>query len=120
MQRQERFQQDPRVVLSFVHCRWLSLQAKQSVDRCLSGADRILHSKHHIVREFAILPDKGEVLRAFRYDLGTIALASGKKVAGDEGHHARNACAGVEDSRSMRFDAQMANDLRHHFTSSAY
>ena len=66
-------------------------------------------------REFAILPDEGQVPGTLGYDLRTITLASRKKLAGDEGHHARNAGGGIEDSRTILCEVQMADDLRHDF-----
>jgi hypothetical protein len=109
-------QQNTGIELSLVYGRRLSVQTKQRVDHRLRGANGILNCEHHIVGEFAILSNEGEVLETFRYNLGAIALASRKKLAGDERHHARDADAGIENPGTMLSEAQMAYDLRHDFS----
>jgi hypothetical protein len=64
-------------------------------------------------------PTKARFFEPSGLTMSSIALASGKKLAGDEGHHARDAGAGFENPASLLLEAQMADDLRHDFSPGA-
>ena len=100
-------------MISFVDWRGGALQPEQQVHCGLRGTDRIFHRKHDIVRKFAELSDEGEVLGAFRNDQGAIALGATQELAGDEGHHARDAGARFKYLVGLGLNSKVAHDLCH-------
>ena len=75
MKRQKGAEQNARIMIAFVDRQWRAVEREQGVNSGLRGADRIFHGKDDVIREFAELPDEGEVFRAFGDHLRTIALA---------------------------------------------
>jgi hypothetical protein len=78
MQCLESVQQNSKTIVSLVYGWWFFLKAKQGVDSGLRGANGVFDGEYNIVGQFAILPDEGEILRAFRYHMRTIPLLRGR------------------------------------------
>ena len=62
MKRQKSAEQNARIMIAFIYRQRCAAEREQGVNGGLRGADRIFDGEDDIIREFAELPDEGEVL----------------------------------------------------------
>jgi hypothetical protein len=61
MKGQKGAEQNARIMIAFIYRQWRAMEREQGVNSGLRRADRIFHCEDDVVRQFAELPDEGEV-----------------------------------------------------------
>ena len=84
-------------MLSFEYRWYILVYSKKRIDGHLRGPDGIFNGKHHIIRNFAELPDKCEILRPKWHYFWPVPFNPRHELARDKRHHARNADCSINN-----------------------
>ena len=107
------------VVFLLMQRRDFVFEIQKLFDGNFRRSHRTFNRKNDFIRNFDVLPDTGEVLGTFGYDLRPVRFFSGHELTGDGRQQRRDANGGLNNRWCFLPEAQMKTQLFQNFPSAA-